>query len=277
MVDALEHKGGTDRSPEHLDEDVCLSLVHGLLPAARVESILDHVRTCAACERLLRDSVIDRERLRARYRLHLGPGGEVLASPRQAEGAAPEQVPSGHRDQGEPRHWWHRWVSAGRPRQLGFAGLAVAAAAILMVLVLPRIGDQDARLLLPRMSPMSADAAGEIRFEPLGGGLSPDDFYTGMAAYESGQFDRAVSLLSQAQVPERWEIPRKLYLANALAQRGEYRASILLLRSIDLSVLPEPWGLEAEQTLCVALQAAGETASADSLRREITRRMRSAE
>ncbi len=274
MRDEIEYDGRVSRSREHLDVDLCLSLVYGLLPARRVESILEHVSSCSACEQLLRDCVIGRERLRSRHGVRLNPAGVVLVTPGLEEDVAAAGPRREGHDPGQSRRWWQRWVAADRGRQLGWAGLAAAAAVILIMLILPGTNQQGADIRLPRMSPMSVGTSGQVRFGLPGGDLSQEDLYTGLAAYESGQYERAAALLSQAHVAERWEIPRRIYLANALAQTGQYRSAISLLRGVDLRIVPEPWGIEAQQTLLAALQAVGENSIADSLRRELARTAR---
>jgi hypothetical protein len=64
---------------------------------------------------------------------------------------------------------------------------------------------------------------------------------------------------------------RKVYLGSALALRGRHREAVAVLESLDLWLLPDPWGAEGLWTLSVELRAMGKIARADAILGELTR------
>ena len=62
----------------HIDEHVCLDLLHGYLSPDEVERILSHVGSCPSCEGLLQVRAADQERLDATMVLGKSPSGELI-------------------------------------------------------------------------------------------------------------------------------------------------------------------------------------------------------
>lgn len=229
----------------HLDEDICLDLVHELFRPEEEEPLLAHLQCCAACQELLRVTAGERERLRATAALERG----------RARGRAGAAV--------DP--WWARWLPGTgwiRAPRLAW-GLVAAGAAVAVLLT-----------LRPARSPQGFDA-GLLRWLPevsdtrltrkVGGEEADSNLVAGLAAYADHDAAAAVRRLEKASASGPMESLRVAYLGNALAWAGRYEESASILQDLPAKGLPEPWQSETRWTLALAWKASGRTASADSL------------
>jgi hypothetical protein len=246
------------------DEDLCLDLLHDLLPSAEKETLLERLAAEPALESVFQEMVAAQERLRATRRLRLSPTGELAIEP--VAGAAGRTTGTGRGAECPAvirTEVWDRLRGAfGRPRSRLVTGF-VAAAVVAFVLILPRLDPGPGDDLLRRLPAYGDD----LQFRAVDDALPGDDLTAGLEAYGAGDFRRAVSLLDRAEAIGPFETVRKLYLGSALAYRGRYERAADLLATEATGNLPDPWGSEARWTLFVALRNAGSTARADSLLR----------
>ncbi len=222
----------------HLDEDLCLDLLHGLLDADARERALDHLAACPACDRLFQLRAAARERLRAR------PVPDAAALPGTAAAM--------------PRGWR---VVIGRPVIQRLATGLVAASVALLLLIGP--GVRRAPLVQPL--PWLPEIGHSIQARSSLAGAASVELSAGLDAYAAHDAGGAVRLLRRAQASGSLETVRKIYLGSALALEGRYEESVEVLRDTATPDLPDPWGSEVRWTLFVALRSAGYTADADSL------------
>lgn len=241
-----DRPGGSD---PHLDDDRRLDLLHGLLPDAERERALAHLEACAACEELLRADAAAHERLRAR-----GAPPALAALPPRATAPSPAGPV-------RPAAARLRLAAAWRRPPVRWAAVAMAAAAVLALIVLPR-GGGDA---WPALSRLPA-AGGEVLVRGGDGRTAPDgELGRALAAYERGDWDRAAELLSRLEAPPALRTLRDVYLGSALAWQGNHRRAAAVLAPVAGAALPDPWGSEARWTLYVSLRRSGQEARADSL------------
>lgn len=241
----------------HPSDDRLLDLILDLLAREEEAAILTHVAGCPACERRMREMAAEKERLRSAYALRapdrLAGATSADRSPRVTLPARPSMATRQARR--DPRRKIpYRIV-------VPVAG-GVVLAALLLVLMIPRDRPSMHALTanwLPSGVPLlqRGDSSEEIRAGALAQGVE---------AYSRRDLDEAVRKLEIATVPGELEPFRRLYLASALTLSGKYTRAVHVLRPVELEYLPEPWATEARWTLLVALQNAGRTASADSLR-----------
>ena len=102
---------GTGPGP-HMDEDQCLSLLHGLLPSAEATRILTHLAVCPACEHLFRERAAEREHLRASGTLRTLPDGKAVFVSHLDEHAAREPAAA---DSPAARHLGHPMRGCPQP------------------------------------------------------------------------------------------------------------------------------------------------------------------
>ncbi len=235
--------GSPPTNPKHVSEDQCLELIHNLLPEAERDAHLAHLSSCATCETRFRSLVTGHERRTARHRLVRDPSGHFVLEP-----ALP--VPTEDRS------------LAGlfrRRRTWGFTFGAVAAAALLLLWLLPDRGLRDHRLQwLPAVEKLQ-----HVRAE--GGGALDADLLGGLDAYGRRDMPRAIRLLSTAQAQPPYDQLRQVYLSSALAWRGDYTEAAEILAPLPLESIPDPWGAEAMWTLYIAWRECDRFAEAESL------------
>ncbi|MFN0150447.1 MAG: hypothetical protein ACKVU1_07020 [bacterium] len=225
-------------STRHLDEDLCIDFLHGLVDRAKRQEVLAHVRVCAQCERLLSERTAERER--------------VLASvPDALRGPAIAPV---------PRTDARRARTARRERALIPLGIgALAAAAALLVFAL-RPASSPAREL--RMLP----AVSELTIWRDASERPPDaELLEGLTAYSREKFAAAIKKLQTPQPSHRLDVLRRVYLASAYAHDRRYDEGLAVLESIATDPIPDPWGAETRWAHWVALKHSGRHASADSV------------
>jgi hypothetical protein len=228
-----------DRAPGfHLDEDLCLDLLHGLLDADARERALDHMAACPACDRLFQLRAAALERLRARpVPVAVAPSATTAA------------LPGGWR------------VILGRPVARGLAAGLVAASVALLLLLGPGVRRDPVVQPLPWLPEIGRSIQAR---SPLAGAASAE-LSAGLEAYAAHDAGGAVRLLRRAKASGSLETVRRIYLGSALALDGRYEESVEVLRDTATPDLPDPWGSEVRWTLFVALRSAGYTTAADSL------------
>lgn len=253
-------------SADHLDEDVLLDLIHGLLSPPRREQAIAHAAGCLRCGRLLQERVAERERLRARRRLRRTPGGKLEVDLLTSQAVGGSRIPL-QVDESNLRRRWQGPLDrlrSPRVRGVGFAliGAALAALAILWPRrETPRIDPPLFWIEAPQRAGVLATLRGP------GGDENLAALAAGVEAYERHDVETAIRVLREAECAESFDIYRRVYLASALAHRGDHAEALALLRDLPLAVIPDEWGREGRWTMLVCLQALGRSASADSLSR----------
>jgi hypothetical protein len=267
--ESLKSHPGSNGHGAHLDEHLILDLLRGLLSRTEVDRVLAHARECAACEKLLQERAGEAERLEATT------AARLLSEGRAARERPPEAVEVAPGVFGRlSMAWAQAWkvlVERLRQPRLQLAGVAVAAAIALLVVLLPRPGTPPGAFGLYLLPPYSFDL--QQREGP--GGLSSPELKAGLEAYDKRDFKRAARLLQAAgespldPVDER---VRGIFLGSALAWSGRYAEAVGVLRAVPTRTLPDPWSGEATWTLYVALRESGREASADSVLRTLARK-----
>jgi hypothetical protein len=220
----------------HLDDACCADLVLGLLDAEARRRTLHHAATCPPCETRLRAHVGAAERAR---------GDWVLAG-----AAAPEPGPAAR-------------VVPLTPRRLWWRGALAAAALLLAALALPlllTLAPERPGSLLPQPGDAVLTREGEAADPRLTAGLE---------AWRRHDLATAERELSAARAGGSTDPIRRLYLADALLERGDARAALALLRGLDWKAIPEPWRRDGAGVLARALRATGANGAADSLERAL--------
>jgi len=249
---------GHERDPCR-DEDLCLDLLHNLLPSEEKEAIFARMANDAELESTFRRLVAERERLRATRRLKVRHSGELVLE-KTGTGAAISSPPAAAGIWVAIRTWWR---VAPRPRgwQVSWAVGVATAAVVALVFLAPRMRSPGALSLLHPLPTYQDDL--RLRSEVV----DEDDtkFVAGLRAYSKGDYRHATTLLQQVHSNGPLETVRRLYLGSALAQRAQWHQAVTILESEATSALPDPWGSEARWTLAIALQETGQQTQADSL------------
>jgi hypothetical protein len=276
-------RGGDGSVSVHVDPDVCVDLLHGLLDPAMERQVLIHLTACPTCESLLKECVAGRERLRATRTIQRLPSGEIVigraGNPETFDPAfdhASRLGPLGQVLAGLRRPPTQSWRA--------FAGALATVAAVLLVAYW--VGPRSVTGPFPVTPlPVSFDAPHLLACKP-----SAEDprLHDGLSAYAVGDYARASEYLAGARGPageSRATAPggaamggggcgeaelenyRLVYLGSALALSGRYRAAASVLRPVMRRVIPDPWGSNAAWTLHESLRRSGQEQSADSLLR----------
>ncbi len=244
-------------APAHLDDDVLLNLMLGLLSEEQERPVFAHLEACPQCERALQALCARHALTRAAGSPRFLGGGELI----RAEQPDVAKV--------NPAHPKWAAVLLRRP------AIAIAGAVITVLLIV---------VLWPRPTPMVSGPPG-VRPAPgiewlttrdvgrqvreAGGGGSLAEFDAALDAYASRDLPRALELLTAARVPESVEAYRRVFLGSALALNGHYAEAARILRDAAEPELRDPLRLEAYKTLCAALSLSGRPESADSLLRAL--------
>ncbi len=225
----------------HIDADQCVNLLRDLLEPEERGRVLAHLGACPRCEARFREMAADDELRWARVRLRRDAGGRLFLDHRgpvaRRAGAGPA--------------WRLSW-----PR----IGLWTAAAAVITIAILLLRAAPGPVADLPPLP----GVPGQTTFRDAARIAGPH-LAEGLAAYEEGEYDRAVALLSASPVQGPWETMRRIYLASALAMTGRYREAADHLRTVPRADLPDTWDAEARWTLYVALRESSQETAADSL------------
>lgn len=217
----------------HLSEDQCLDLVHGLAPPEARDAWLAHLRTCAACEALLRECNDARESARAR----MEPALAKLRTPRRRAYAA--------------------WG-------------VVAAAAALIAITLLLLPHREPPALASHVHALPANP--ELTALRGAAPTTADaHLRRGLAAYGERHYGRAAEEFAHAEATGSVDAFRRVYLANALAKDGRFAEAEVALESVTDASLPEPWHGETAWLRCVLAFAAGDAARCDSLASALAR------
>jgi hypothetical protein len=240
----------------HLDEDVCIDLLRGLLSAEQRDAVLEHVETCPDCERMFARHAALEERLRARGALKVQTDGSVALEPGIPGDSAACESPSPSSARVIPFKRYFR-----------VAAVAAAAAAVILIIVVPGL----------QRSPIPASlrpvpGVGEqihLRSEPE---VAADaSFDRGIDAYARNDLQAAVELLRKADVTGQPENLRRIYLGSALARLGDFEGAVEILEPVPFHTVPDPWGGEGRWTLYVAYAATGLASEAEALLNELSR------
>ena len=153
----------------------------------------------------------------------------------------------------------------GRSRFIRNVSWAAAAAAVVLLAAALLWPDIDGEYTLTYWMPVEASAL--VRAQTA----DADDLDRALAAYDARDLGRALIALESAQSNEDNEALRKLYLANAYTHTRRHRDATLLLESIELRDVPQPWGNRGWWTLYIARRGAGQDEAASALLRRLTR------
>lgn len=244
-----EQAGG---SPIHLDGDMLLNLMFGLLSEAEEQPAFAHLEACPSCAQALQTLCARHERTRAGGAPRFVRDGQLV---RAGEPAAAKMIAASFK----------RAVALLRRPTLAIAG--AVAVAILVVAVWPRLTPEVAGP--PGRGP--AGGVGWLTTRDVGrqggetGAEQMTEFNAAIRAYESRDLPRALELLTTARVPENVDAYRRVLLGSTLALSGRHaEASRVLLGAVEPE-LRDPLRLEAYQTLFATLLLSGRRATADSL------------
>lgn len=220
----------------HLDEELCLDLVAGLLPADRARAALEHAARCERCEDTLRQIAATHERGVARAAGVLVPGRRPSsrASRFAWPAAAAVLILAG-------AIWWSMRPSIG-----------------------PNPGPSPRSVRLPNVdfSRLSLDRSG---------GVGDSTIFQGIDAYQRGDFSEAARRLAAAEGVESLELLRRIYLAGAQIETGLPAEALTTLRGVRPADVPEPWRGESEWIRMLAWFRTGHVDSAESLLTELGR------
>ena len=250
-----------EEQKSHLDEDVCLSLLQGLLTADERDRVLAHLDDCPRCQGFLQERAGEWERLRASRRLRFEDSGEVTLE-------RPEEIlraQEAEGDESRPRaplsEAWIGFLAALRKPRFRFAFGFVAAAVLFLVLVPPLLrSPHDASLIWLPVEDRSSPKRTLLR-------EASDELDRGIEAYARRDLREAIELLEKAEASGPYDTFRRVYLGSALAWSGKYEEATEVLRTVRTRVVPGRWGPITRWTLYVALKESGRKASADSLLR----------
>jgi hypothetical protein len=283
-----------ERGGSHLGEDVLLDLLVARLPDEQWRSATAHLTSCPRCARRFRRRSSEIEHLRT------GPEYQALLQEKRQSAQASEtpaaQTPAPWAPGAEapaisaPRgadevpieERIRRWLSAAirRPRYALAATAAVAAVAVLAIFIVhPKRSSR-----LPSELDWLPSASEFTQLRQVGSGLPGSDgevvdrqqiarahagLLRGVQAYDRRDLPAAIRELRSVRGAGSLEAFRKLYLANALLQRGDSDEAVLLLRAIPCENLPDRWRHASQWMLLVGLNRTGHRADADSLLRSL--------
>lgn len=249
--------GGTGSGAVHVTEEICVDLLGGLLTEEERTFVLAHLGACPTCEGRFQEIYADRERALTLGVVRRGEDGRLVLEEREIP---EEEAPAAGR--GPIDAIRERFGSFRLPRYRLAGALATAAVGVLIVFTALQLGPPDG--LDPHRLPGRMD---DLQYRSAVEHSRDVDLGAGLEAYADQDLDRAVELLQKADVDGVSAIIRNLYLANALAEQGDYRDACDLLKDLPLHRVPDPWGSEASWTLYVSLRRSGQEQSADSLLR----------
>jgi hypothetical protein len=255
MSNGAPSAGGVGPRSSHLNDDVCLDLLLGLLPESEIPPVLAHLDRCAACQSLLKERAAEYERVRAEH-------GTPPPFPSAATQASVAK---------EPRSM----VTVRRGAVAGIAGIrelltriwrnpplryvTAGVVVILVVLLWPGGGDR-AELTLHRLRPVRWNIQRSAEQERAG----VIALQGAVNTYSAGNMREAIGVLDSLRVPASYEMIRRVFLGSALAFEGKDSAAASVLKHVDSSP-PEPLLSEERWTLYVALRRSHQEAPAESL------------
>jgi len=254
----------------HIDEDLCLDLLTGLLKPKVKRQVLDHMADCPDCEMLVQKRFAEGERSRSHFpdiraRLESEPSARTNRTElttKQGEAAnadgSERKTPA---DSGiRPAPVFRRPV---------YTAAAVFAAVVLVVTLFRMSGAPDGPELF-LLTPVPAD----LMFRAETVQPPPYQLHAGLDAYRESNFELATELLAGTlELPETggdgdtWRSLAKIYLGSALAWTGQVDGAVSILEPVVSDWIPEPWRGEGRWTLYVCLERAGREARADSMLR----------
>ena len=235
----------------HLDDDLLLDLVNGLLPEAERQELLTHLRSCVPCGERLRVFAAAHQRARAR-------AAEVLAAARTEPLAVVQPIEVARR-RAATRGPWRGWIAAA------------AAFAVVSAVLLARNSFGPASLVPVAAAPLPMPDASILTRNAAAAPMDPI-VARGLAAFAHGDLADARRTLDSTTAVGAAEQVRRLFLGNAELRTGDARRAARTLRSVDASLVPEPWLGELQWSLAVALATSGEQVAADSLRQLLATR-----
>lgn len=229
----------TDR--EHPGDDLWLDVVNGLATAGARNAALRHARGCASCARRLEEFAATHARGYARAETSL------------------RGAPAAMR-----RSSWRGGMGRLLP-------VAAAVAAVLGAYAIWTLSRPAAPPAPGAVAWLPAPEADVLARGPLDDATDPR-LLQGLDAYAARDAARARRLLGAARAEGALEQVRLLYLGNVELQLGDAGRAAATLRAVELARVPEPWRSEAQWSTALALDALGDPAAADSIRRGLASR-----
>lgn len=257
----------------HLDEDLCICLLHDLLAEEHRNALLAHAARCGACERLFQGIVAERSALRASWSLRwasgVSPGLERSGRSKTDGQARAEAKPDGATGGegsgplgGPVALLWLR-ARALSLRWYAMAAVATAAVAVLAVMLFPHG-------TAPGADPPLLPPYPQVILQ-RGQGNAPPALRSGLDAYVEHDFARAIRLLRAADLDGAEGRVRDVYLASALTRERRYKEALDVFARVSGEGLPEPWESGLYWTRYSALRGDGRRAEADSVLRRLAR------
>jgi len=240
------------------DEDLCIDLLHDLLPPQEREALLNRMAADCDLEARFRRLVSEHERLRATRRLERLPTGDLVVTSLDIAPAGRQPAWQGAARRTSRAGWL---VRLNRHRGLALTSGLAAAAALLVLTVLPREQTPHSVSLLRPLPAYEEDlqvrSAETTQLDP--------ELVAGLQAYSDQDYRDASRRLQKARSEGPLETVRQLYLGSALAQQAHWEQVVTVLGAAATAPLPDPWGSEARWTLAIALAETGNQVRADSL------------
>lgn len=239
MHELNSRNSGNDKTL-HMNEDMCIDLLSGLLKEEQSKTLLNHIRRCPSCEQIFQTAAAGFETARSRGEPSKDSRGQWAFQ--QINDISDEKI-SIRRKSSSWRDFF-KILSPARAALLLGASAAVIAA--LIFLNIHRDYNQEAleywipddrAILTPRS----------------GSGNTDQMFWNGISAYNARDLDSAVKFLRISNARNSYDNLRDIYLASALSLRGKYKEALRIITSINLTHMPEPWRSETGWIRYIAL------------------------
>lgn len=254
MMQSRSGGGEARNQGQHLDEDICLDLLHNLLPPAERDEVLAHIGVCPACESLLKERAAQYERLRARGVPETAIAGQAAEEPVGESATHALRIRAAV-------------LTVARRRLFQLAGVAAVALAV----VLSLWPAYRAPVMVASEVYLLKTGIRDVRLRGAIDAASAEQLAAAVEAYGNLDFEAAVKILRRLELPRGFEDFRKIYLGSSLAWMERYSEAVDALETVDIETIPEPWSGEAGWTHYVALKKSGDPVRADSLLVILTR------
>lgn len=245
----------------HVDEDTCLDLLHNLMPPDERDAILAHLVGCPECEALLRNLAAQQESARARHQLVVTDACIELRPTAVHPAARTLRWVDANRQLDRLREGLRRALASTAAR---VAAAGVAAGVVALLLIRPPGGSPAAEDLWPLPGRPASTQLRAVAALPATSAIM-----SGVEAYDDADYRRACERLGAVTGEGPLEDVRRVYLGSALAMCGRHAEAAAMLASLDLRLLPDPWGVEGLWTLSVALRKSGQPERARAILQEL--------
>ncbi len=258
MGDSTSQNSPRGSSP-HIDDEICVDMLHGLMAGEEAERVLDHVGDCPDCEELFRARVAEFETTRAAARPVRGPDGRWAIEARSVEGGRADL-----RDESRGG-FWRKYFGRLAPSRPLLAAAAVALVAAGILFFGPFRGGVDE-------SPIEfwIPSGREIRELRADDHTADNSIWAGIRAYDEKDVGRAIAALEAAQAEGPHESMRIVYLASAYTLAERYGDALQLLDGLPPTSFPQPWRNDSRWIRYISLSGEGRTDAAAKLLDELS-------